>query len=184
MLASYFLSRTLVPTMVHYLLAGEVERYAGGEHGSGTGVLLAHPRRLQPPLRARCASGTGGRSAGRSPTAPPCWWLRRSSSCCRSVSPFFPGEDFFPAVDAGQFRLHVRAPAGTRIEETERLFGRVAEAIRQVIPADEIARIIDNMGIPLGSINLAFSDSATIGPADGEILISLSPHHRARRPTT
>ncbi len=80
-------------------------------------------------------------------------------------------------MDAGQFRLHVRAPAGTRIEETEQLFGQVEQKIREVIPADEVSVILDNIGLPVGGINLAFSDSATIGSADGEILVSLNQEH-------
>src|SRR5437899_3875730 len=88
----------------------------------------------------------------------------------------FVGRDFFPTVDAGQLRLHLRAPAGTRIEETERYFQRVEDYIRQVIPARELAAIIDNIGIP-NPINLALSDSVTVGTADGEILVSLNTPH-------
>ncbi len=69
----------------------------------------------------------------------------------------------FPAVDAGQFRLHVRAPAGTRIEETERFFSQVEDVIRRTIPAEELALMLDNIGLPVGGVNLAFSDSATMG---------------------
>src|SRR3989475_12705469 len=91
------------------------------------------------------------------------------------------GRDFFPQVDAGEFRLHVRAPAGTRLEETERLFGQVEDMIRRVIPAKELDTILDNIGLPVGGVNLAFSDSATIGAADGEILVSLNKQQH--RPT-
>jgi multidrug efflux pump subunit AcrB len=87
------------------------------------------------------------------------------------------GQDFFPQVDAGQFRLHVRAPAGTRIEETARLFEQVEETIRQAIPAKELNMTLDNIGLPVGGINLAYSDSATIGSADGEILVQLKEEH-------
>src|SRR5439155_18570831 len=86
----------------------------------------------------------------------------------------FVGRDFFPTVDTGQFRLHVRAPAGTRIEETEQVFAEVEAAIRRIIPKNEIVSIIDNIGQPQ-SINLAFTDSVTLGPSDGEILVSLNP---------
>jgi len=83
------------------------------------------------------------------------------------------------AVDAGSFRLHVRAPAGTRIEETERIFSKVEDDIRTVIPSNELETILDNIGLPNSSLNLANGDMATIGPADGEILVSLNPenHH-------
>ena len=93
------------------------------------------------------------------------------------VVPFL-GRDFFPAVDAGQFRLHVRAPAGTRLEATEERFYRVGRAIREVIPPNEIDNVLDNIGLPVSGINLAFSDNATIGEADGEILVALTPKHK------
>src|SRR2546421_12255018 len=89
----------------------------------------------------------------------------------------FVGRDFFPTVDAGQLRLHVRAPAGTRIEESEIYFQQVEDYIRQVIPANELNVIVDNIGVP-NPINLALSDSVTVGPADGEILVALNATHR------
>jgi multidrug efflux pump subunit AcrB len=90
----------------------------------------------------------------------------------------FVGNDFFPYVDSGQMRLHVRCPTGTRIEETERIFGAVEEEVRRVVPPQELDIILDNIGLPNSGINLAFSDSATTGAGDGEILISLkSKHH-------
>ena len=88
------------------------------------------------------------------------------------------GKDFFPYVDGGQMRLHVRCPTGTRIEETERIFGAVEEEVRHVIPAQEIDTVLDNIGLPNSGINLAFSDAVTSGTGDGEILISLKPNHR------
>ncbi len=90
----------------------------------------------------------------------------------------FIGRDFFPRVDAGQFRLHVRTVAGTRIEEAELTFGQVEQYIRQVVPKDELRLIIDNIGLPVGGVNLAYSDSATIGSTDGEIQVSLKPGHK------
>ena len=89
----------------------------------------------------------------------------------------FVGNDFFPYVDSGQMRLHVRCPTGTRIEETERIFGAVEAEIRRVVPPQELDIILDNIGLPNSGINLAFSDSATNGAGDGEILISLKPTH-------
>ncbi len=95
------------------------------------------------------------------------------------------GRDFFPAVDSGQIRMHVRAPAGTRIEETERYFAKVEDAIRKLIPADEIKTLIDNIGIPNSGINLSLSDGSMMSPADGEILVTLndrpSAHGTAHR---
>src|SRR5215470_5010333 len=174
MMASYFLSRTLVPTMVHFLLASEVDRYAGGEHGSGTGLFWrvhgwfnGYFERMRESYQRALAWSLGHRA-----------FVLVAFGCFFALSlvlAAFTGEDFFPQVDAGQLRLHIRAPAGTRIEETDRMFSAVAERLRTIIPEEEVARIVNNIGIPLGGINLAFSDNATIGPADGEMLISLKP---------
>jgi multidrug efflux pump subunit AcrB len=90
----------------------------------------------------------------------------------------FLGQDFFPSVDSGQFKLHLRAPTGTRIEETARLCDLVEQSIRQQIPPAEVSSIIDNIGIPYSGINLSYSNSAPIGPADADILVSLSTDHR------
>jgi multidrug efflux pump subunit AcrB len=87
------------------------------------------------------------------------------------------GEDFFPAVDAGQIKLHLRAPTGTRIEQTAALCDQVESVIRQHIPAHEIAHIVDNIGLPYSGINLSYSTSAPVGPGDADIMISLAKGH-------
>jgi multidrug efflux pump subunit AcrB len=87
------------------------------------------------------------------------------------------GMDFFPDVDAGQIRLHVRAPAGTRIEETMKVFGQVEREIRRVIGDEHIETMVDNIGLPYSGINMALSDTTTVGPMDGEILIGLKKNH-------
>src|SRR5882724_4865497 len=180
MLASYFLSRTLVPTMVHYLLPSELDRYAhGAAHGGSDGDLFW---RLHGAFNRRFEAF---RERYRGMLA---WALRHRVAVLVAFGAFvgvslgvgaFTGQDFFPQVDAGQFRLHVRAPAGTRIEQVDQLFGAVEARIQQVIPPDETALILHNIGLPVGGINLAFSDSATIGSSDGEILVALKPerHH-------
>jgi len=94
---------------------------------------------------------------------------------------FLIGEDFFPYVDSGQMRLHVRAPEGTRIEETEQVFARVEAEIRNALPPGEVDLILDNIGLPSSGISLVFSDASTIGAADGDILISLKPEHGSTR---
>jgi CzcA family heavy metal efflux pump len=170
MLASYFLSRTVVPTFVHYLLDGLPLRHE--EHGAGffRRIHLGFARRfewlrsayvgwLQQCLNHRTLVVVGMISV---------------AVLTMFLVPYL-GRDFFPRVDAGSFRLHVRAPAGTRIEETEPIFSRVEDDIRAVIPPDEIETILDNIGLPNSSLNLANSDMATIGPADGDILVSLNP---------
>lgn len=87
------------------------------------------------------------------------------------------GMDFFPQIDAGQMRLHVRAPPGTRIEQTQAYFAQVERAIHQIVGSDQIDVILDNIGLPYSGINIALSDTATVGPMDGEILISLKADH-------
>jgi len=175
MLASYLLSRTLVPTMVRYLLAGEAERYHGDEgvmadRRGGFFAGIHHTfqdrfERMRDGYRSLLASALAHRqlvAVG--------FFLICAS--CLALAPFL-GEDFFPQVDAGQIRLHVRAPSGTRIEETERYFAQVESALHRVIPAAELTDIVDNIGLPYSGVNLAMSDTATIGPSDGEILVSL-----------
>src|SRR5262249_7644552 len=88
------------------------------------------------------------------------------------------GRDFFPLIDGGPIQLHVRAPAGSRIENTEKIFQQVEDKIRQVIPDKDRALIVDNIGLPARPYNLAFSDGSTIGVNDGVILVSLKEGHR------
>ncbi|SAK72536.1 acriflavin resistance protein [Caballeronia temeraria] len=90
---------------------------------------------------------------------------------------FVLGEDFFPSVDAGDIRLHMRAPTGTRIEETARLADEVEKVVRQIVPQDELATILDNLGLPYSGINLSYSNAGTIGTLDGEIQVALTPDH-------
>jgi multidrug efflux pump subunit AcrB len=179
MLASYVLSRTVVPTFVHFLLRGQPVMHDDGTgHGpKGDIFWRIHVRfnRHFERFRARYARGLNWCLNHRKFTAIISLVFVLVSA---ALLPFL-GRDFFPHVDAGQFRLHVRAPAGLRIEETERIFTQVENVIREVIPADELVTILDNIGLPTSGINLAFSDSATIGAADGEILVSLNPKKHA-----
>jgi len=85
----------------------------------------------------------------------------------------FVGRDFFPTVDTGQIRIHIRPPVGTRIEESELLFGGIEGEIRKIIPAKDLQTILDNIGLPNSGINLAFSDTATISNSDGDILVDM-----------
>ncbi|MGC1182563.1 efflux RND transporter permease subunit [Legionella sp.] len=91
------------------------------------------------------------------------------------------GSDFFPNVDAGQIKLHIRAPTGTRVEETARLVANIETVIRQEIPAVELDTIVDNIGLPVSGINLSYSNSATVGPEDADILIALNEKHSPSR---
>lgn len=183
MLTSYFLSRTLVPTLTHYLLAGEVEMYGGkaestSEHHEPPKFGLIwrihhgfnHYFDKLRDLYGICLS-----------TALEHRLLVTSAFAALvfASGALFPilGRDFFPSVDSGQMRMHVRAPAGTRIEETERWFGRIANVVREVVPEHELKTIIDNIGIPNSGINLALSDGSLMSSADGEMLITLEEHH-------
>ncbi|HTL30836.1 MAG TPA: efflux RND transporter permease subunit [Tepidisphaeraceae bacterium] len=278
MMTSYLLSRTLVPTMVHYLLAGEVERYGGqldpeDPHAKAAIYAKEHHGHLPPEVEEKrkhwlhstafkivllvlaAVIGVtgyeiyGATRFGHAPfmndetaKAVQGWmlvnwrmaamialglvafgatlyiistfdliWrvhdafnvvfekLRRIyggllawalehrapvafSFIALAIGSLFLipiiGQDFFPSVDAGQLRLHVRAPAGTRLEETERYYAKVIDLIRETIPPDEIDTVLDNMGIPNSTINLSLSDGSMISPADGEILVSLKEHHK------
>ena len=88
------------------------------------------------------------------------------------------GQDFFPSVDGGQFKLHVRAHTGTRIEDTARLCDQIETVIRREIPASELGTIIDNIGLPYSGLNLSYSNSAPVGTGDADILVSLAEKHR------
>ena len=183
MLASYLLTRTLVPTMVKYLLKDEAHIYSQAHDAQtppiNTLIWRIHWRFNQAFERFRAAY-QHLLALGLQLQAQVFVRTVALGLFCLALLPFI-GRDFFPQVDAGEFRLHVRAPAGTRLEETERQFGQVEEMIRRVIPGKELDTILDNIGLPVGGVNLAFSDSATIGAADGEILVSLNKQQH--RPT-
>ena len=90
----------------------------------------------------------------------------------------FLGEDFFPAVDAGRFDMHVRMKPGTRVEETARSTDEIEQMLRKVIPPSQLEGIIDNLGIPYSGINLSYNTTGTTSAADGDILVSLKEHHK------
>jgi multidrug efflux pump subunit AcrB len=172
MLTSYLLSRTLVPTLVKYLLAGEAEQHRSGGHEQRTGFFAAFERGFN-----RMRDGYGAYLA---------LALRRRATVVLGFGVFvaaslalFPlvGRDFFPSVDAGLIKLHVRGVPGTRIEETERHFAEVQQTIREVIPPSEIDTQLDNIGVPYSGINLSLSEGALISSADGQIMVSLKPGH-------
>jgi multidrug efflux pump subunit AcrB len=182
MLASYLLSRTLIPTMVRAMLKSEVELYRQGHEGEtkgGTGFIWQSHyifNDLFEKLRFRYIGLLD-------------WSLRHRGRVLTAFSfaiaasfglVFLVGQDFFPNVDAGQMKLHARGPAGTRIEETEVRFSAIEREIRDVVPARELESIIDNIGIPNAWASLAQGDIPTISSADGEILIALNKdNHRS-----
>lgn len=175
--SSYILSRTLVPVMVKYILAGELKSH--GQHAKNLFARL-HDGFNENFERFRSFYLSGLRFALDAP-----WAIVGLASfvviSALCLLPFV-GRDFFPLVDAGQFRLHVKAPSGTRVEKTEQVFSAVEGEIRKVIPPEEIELLLDNIGVPAEAFNMAFGDSATIGTADGEILVSLKHHRKHSTP--
>ena len=173
MVASYLLSRTLVPTMAKYFLKAHAEGETGAarnflvrfqvwfEHGFES-IRSAYRTLLETFIDHRRIFVAGFLLA-----------------CLLSFGllPWL-GQDFFPSVDSGDFTLHLRAPTGTRIEETAALCDRVEDEIRKQIPPREFAGVIDNIGLPYSGINLSYSNSAPVGTQDADIMVSLSPKHR------
>jgi CzcA family heavy metal efflux pump len=171
MLASYFLSRTLVPTLAMYLLKAQqhggirsrnpfIRFQQAFEHGFER-LRLAYQRLLTTLVHRRLI------------------FIPVFLLSCLSAFLLLPwlGQDFFPSTDSGQILLHVRAKSGTRIEETARLVDLVEDSIRQVIPPEELDNILDNIGLPYSTINWMYSASGTIGAGDTDILVSLKENH-------
>jgi multidrug efflux pump subunit AcrB len=172
MIASYLLSRTLVPTLVLLMM--------GGTQGAPTTqrvsllqrLYRAFDQRFERVRRAYTLALSALLSHRRG------FAIQFMGFCLLSCL-LFPllGRDFFPSVDAGQIRLHLRAPTGTRIEETARLADAVEVVIREIIPPDQLETVLDNLGVPNSGINLSYSNAGTIGTLDGEILLSLREGH-------
>ncbi len=189
MIASFCLSRTLVPTMAAYLL----RPHSIGGHASGEMLQIMQPDHHTP-------------SVSRNPLVRFQQGFEHRFSRIRDVYysllvlaienrrkfvigfltivllsfaliPFL-GRDFFPAVDAGQIKMHVRVQVGTRIEETAKLFDQIEQSIRSTIPRDQLGSIVDNIGLTVSGINQPYNNTGTIGPQDGDILISLNEGHR------
>ena len=176
MLASYFLSRTIVPTMAKYLLRGEKKEAVD----AGTrNPLVRFQRRFEQAFDRFRGSYRGVLES--------CLHHRRAfliaffASCLGSLVILIPwlGRDFFPSVDSGTFKLHMRAPTGMRIEETANLCDLVEQSIRKEIPASEVQSVIDNIGLPYSGINLSYSNSAPVGTSDADILVTLSAKHHS-----
>ncbi len=180
LIGSFTLSRTLVPTMANYLMRG-----GHGAHDSGPDS--PPPRRTRNPLKrfqegfeARFSRVRGAYRSllllalGRPKTFIAGFLVIVILSF--GLEPFL-GQNFFPTVDSGQILMHVRAQAGTRIEETARLFDLVEQTVRRTIPPDQLDNIVDNIGLPFSGINMAYQNTGTIGPEDGDALISLKENH-------
>jgi CzcA family heavy metal efflux pump len=177
MLASYFLSRTIVPTMAKYLLKGhehDREEQAKKSKNPFVRFQITFEHYFEK-LRQWYYGVLGFCMQYRAVflIAIVAFWVG-------SITLLYPwlGQDFFPSVDGGQFKLHVRAHTGTRIEDTARLCDEIEAEIRQEIPQSEMGTVIDNIGIPYSGLNLSYSNSATVGTADADILVTLAEKHR------
>src|ERR1700676_2620753 len=176
MLASYLLSRTLVPTMARFLLKAHSEESA--EKSLASRNPLVRAQGYFELYFEKFRNGYRGilRQCLAHRILFPLGFLALCA-CSFALLPWI-GEDFFPAVDAGQIKLHLRAPTATRIEETSALCDDVERVIHKEIPANEIESVIDNIGLPYSAYNLTYSTSAPIVPEDADIMISLSQNHR------
>ena len=177
LLASYGLSRTLLPTMMHFLLPAEVALYQGGETPLSKSFIWRFHQRFEhhfDNFQKRYRSGLEWALAHRAFVLTVFALVSGGSL----LLAFVVGEDFFPYVDSGQMEFHVRPPAGTRIEVASAVLARVDAEIRRVIPPEELQMIVDNIGLPPGGINLAFSSSDTTSNGDGDVLVSLAAKHR------
>ncbi|HYL01822.1 MAG TPA: efflux RND transporter permease subunit [Steroidobacteraceae bacterium] len=181
MLASYLLSRTLVPTLAKYWLrhqavhpaeqsANPLARIAAGFEHWFARVRVQYRALLERSL-----------AAGRRFALPFLGAMAATALLAFPFGRYLPGlgQDFFPNVDAGEIKLHLRGPTGLRIDETAALCDRVEATIRQVIPAGELVTVVDNIGVPYSGINLSYSTSAPVGPGDADIFVTLKSGHRA-----
>ena len=179
LLASLVLSFTVVPVMFHFLMRGQ-------HHGHEQGETLRRPAGRNPFSWTYYGFNYGfdhAREAYRNALA---WAIGAPLvtaaffglliACSLSLFPVL-GRDFFPSVDAGQMRLHVRAPAGSRIETTAQYFARVEKAVRQIVGNDQVDNVLANIGLPYSGMNMAVGDTATVGTMDGELLVSLKENH-------
>jgi multidrug efflux pump subunit AcrB len=175
LIASFVLSRTLVPTMAKYLLSTPIHSTQGPlqsrnpmvrfQRGFEAGFAVLRQKYYN---LLRLAVGS------------PVWFVALFLAIVVlsfGLSPWL-GQNFFPAVDAGQIKLHVRAQTGTRIEETARLCDEVEQRIRQIIPPRDLGEVVDNIGLPVSGINAAYGNSGAIGPEDADIYVTLKPNHR------
>jgi multidrug efflux pump subunit AcrB len=175
MIASFVLSRTLVPTMAKFLLKAHPPQAHGPTASRNPLVRLQHAidngfMRIRDRYRGALEACVSRRGA---------FAVVFLFACVGSlVLARWVGQDFFPSVDSGQFKLHLRAPTGTRIEETAALADRVEALVRETIPDTELEGISDNIGLPYSGINLTYSNSAPIGPGDADVMVVLKPRHR------
>ncbi|MGB9067910.1 MAG: efflux RND transporter permease subunit [Candidatus Acidiferrales bacterium] len=178
MLASYLLSRTLVPTMARFLLVEQTEEERREKTKSSKNLFVRMQEKFETGFEAFRERYHGLLESAINHRK---LFVIAFLAFCLFSFVLLPlvGRDFFPSVDSGEFKLHMRAATGTRIEQTADIADRVEKDIRQVVPASELTTIIDNIGLPYSTLNLSYSTSAPIGPADADIQVELTPKHHA-----
>ncbi|MBB5447573.1 MULTISPECIES: efflux RND transporter permease subunit [unclassified Paraburkholderia] len=176
MISSFILSRTLVPTMAKYLL----KPHAQGEHADAArrpGPLGRFQRGFEARFEKMRGAYRGLLELALNHRRPFVSCFLGFVALSFALAPLL-GRDFFPAVDAGQILMHVRAPVGVRVEKTAQIFAHVEGAIRQIIPPSDLGTVVDNMGLPVSGINTAYNNTGTVGSQDGDIQIALNEGHR------
>jgi CzcA family heavy metal efflux pump len=180
MIASFILSRTLVPTMAMYLLkphvTGEHDEHLAGTDASRN-PLVRFQRGFEQRFERTRGSYLGLLHRALNNRKPFVLGFLAVALLSFGLMPML-GSNFFPSVDSGQIAMHVRVPIGSRIEDTSARFDRIGRAIREIVPAGELATITDNIGLPASSINTAYNNTGMIGPQDGDVMISLKEGHR------
>jgi multidrug efflux pump subunit AcrB len=179
LVGSFILSRTLVPTLANYLLRPH-DADAGRAEGGATRPTRNPFKRFQQGFENRFARlRERYRALLALALRRPKTFIAGFLACVIASFGIWPflGENFFPSVDTGQILLHIRAQPGTRIEETARLFDLVEQTIRETVPRDQLDNIVDNIGLPFSGINMAYQNTGTIGPEDGDALITLKENH-------
>ena len=180
MIASFILSRTLVPTMAMYLLK---PHHAGGEdeHLAGTAAsrnpLVRFQRGFEQRFEKVRAGYVGLLQRALNARRPFLLGFLAVVVLSFGLLPML-GSNFFPSVDSGQIAMHIRVPVGSRIEDTAARFDRIGREVRRIVPADELGPITDNIGLAVSAINTVYNNSGTIGPQDGDMLIALKEGHR------
>jgi multidrug efflux pump subunit AcrB len=177
LIASYVLSRTLVPTLANYLLRKQaLEARAVHQVKQSRNPLVRFQQGFESRFEAVRGVYRGLLHLGLQNRGKLIAGFIGFTLLSFALAPYL-GQDFFPTIDGGQIKIHMRAQTGTRIEETTKLTDRIGEAIHKIIPANELSGITDNIGLSVSGINMAYNNSGTIGVEDADILISLNPNH-------
>jgi multidrug efflux pump subunit AcrB len=180
MLASYLLSRTLVPTLAKYWLQRHDAEAAAHPQGRFARLQAGFAQRFERLRESYRGLLERALAAGQRFALPFLAAMAATALLAFPLGRWLPGlgQDFFPSVDAGQILLHLRGPTGIRIDETAALCDRVEASIRQVIPKAQIASLVDDIGVPYSGINLTYSTSGPVGPGDADVFVNLAEGHR------